>query len=345
MLKDILSSLSLPDFKSKEEMLDLLLREEYGYLPPKPDNIEWSESVVAENFCAGKARQKRVDITVSLYEEKFTFSVLTAIPKKEGKHPFFIHISFKNEETDKYMPVEEIIDRGFAVLSFCYKDVTSDDGDFNDGLAGVITRHEPRGATTPGKIAMWAWAAHRVLDYAYTVDALDKEYAVVCGHSRLGKTALLAAANDGRFKFAYSNNSGCSGAALSRGTKGETIKDICRVFPFWFCENYRKYADSEENMPFDQHWLMASIAPRYVYVASAEEDAWADPKCEFLTCVAVSSEYEKYGVTGFVCDDRLPVADDVYHEGSVGYHLRHGTHYFSREDWNKAIDFVRSKMK
>lgn len=343
MLRKMLDALLLPALREKKEMLDTLLREEYGFLPPEPDSIGWTESVVTENFCAGKARQIRVDINTEIYGERFTFPVLAAIPKKDGRYPFFIHISFKNEETDKYMPVEEIIDSGYAVLSFCYKDVTSDDGDFTNGLAGVITRHQPRGAHTAGKIAMWAWAAQRVLDYAYTVAALDKELAVVCGHSRLGKTALLSAATDQRFKFAYSNNSGCSGAALSRGTRGETVKDICRVFPFWFCENYQKYADNEQNMPFDQHYLIASIAPRYVYVASAKEDAWADPECEFLTCVAASEVYEKYGKEGFVCDGRLPVADDVYHRGSIGYHLRHGTHYFSREDWNKAIDFINSK--
>lgn len=354
MLKKLLDSLALPSICSREEMLDTLLREEYGYMPPLPESVSvkegTSESVkecIIHNFCAGKATLNKVDLTVKLYGEDFTFPIYLSIPTKQsasGKgHPFFVHINFRDAIPDLYLPIEEIIDRGYAVISFCYKDVTSDDGDFTNRLAGVITRHEPRGASTPGKIAMWAWAAQRALDYAYTLDCLDKSRAFVCGHSRLGKTALLAAATDGRFKLAYSNDSGCSGAALSRGTKGERIRDICRVFPFWFCENYQKYIDNEQNMPFDQHWLASLIAPRYLYVASAKEDAWADPDCEFLTCVAASESYKQAGVDGIICPDRLPEAGDVFHAGNIGYHLRYGTHYMGREDWNRVIDFAEMK--
>lgn len=139
---------------------------------------------------------------------------------------------------------------------------------------------------------MWAWAAQRVLDYAQTLDELlDLDCAIVCGHSRLGKTALLAAATDKRFAFAYSNDSGCSGAAITREKQGENVKDICERFPYWFCENYKLYIDNEQNMPFDQHYLLASIAPRKVLVGSAAEDIWADPISEFLCCVAAGSVF------------------------------------------------------
>ena len=94
-------------------------------------------------------------------------------------------------------------------------------------------------------------------------------------------------------------------------------------------------------MPFDQHWLIASIAPRYVYVASAEEDSWADPKAEFLACAAASAAYKKYGKQGLVCEDRLPKTGEEFHEGSIGYHIRAGLHYFSREDWQRAIRFIK----
>jgi hypothetical protein len=182
------------------------------------------------------------------------------------------------------------------------------------------------------------------MDYAQTLDdVLDLKNSIVCGHSRLGKTALLTAATDERFAFAYSNDSGCSGAAITRKKNGETVKDICKVFPYWFCENYKKYVDNEDNMPFDQHYLIASVAPRYAYVASAFEDKWADPDSEMLSCVAASGAYEKQGLVGFVCDNRLPKTGDIYHEGNIGYHLRAGLHYFSREDWNKAIAFINSK--
>jgi hypothetical protein len=144
---------------------------------------------------------------------------------------------------------------------------------------------------------------------------------------------------DERFKFSYSNDSGCSGAALARGTNGETVDDICVRFPFWFCENYKKYANNESEMPFDQHYLIASIAPRYVLIGSAKEDAWADPHSEQLACVAASSAFKN----PFYCENRFAETGDEFFKGDLGYHMRKGTHYFSREDWQKLIKFVNSK--
>lgn len=221
-------------------MLDILLKEEYGYIPPVPESTSYA---VTENyipsFCEGKAISRKVDVTTKIRGREITFPFYVTIPKKPGKHPFFICINFRDCVPDRYIPTEEIIDNGFAVLSFCYKDVTDDNGDFSDGLAGVLFENGKREATDPDKIAMWAWAAQLVMDYAETLDCLDMNLGIVCGHSRLGKTALLTAATDTRFKFAYSNDSGCSGAAISREKDGETIRDICKRFPYWFCENYK----------------------------------------------------------------------------------------------------------
>jgi hypothetical protein len=144
---------------------------------------------------------------------------------------------------------------------------------------------------------------------------------------------------DERFKFSYSNDSGCSGAALARGTTGETVEDICDRFPFWFCENYKKYSKNESAMPFDQHYLIASIAPRYVLIGSAKEDAWAHPQSEQLACVAASPAFKN----GFECENRFAEVGDEFFNGDIGYHMRKGTHYFSREDWQKLIKFVNSK--
>lgn len=311
-------------------------------MPPKPDSISWTETDnFIPNFCAGKATIKKVEITSVISGKSFTFPVYSTIPNKAGKHPFFICINFRDSVPDRFVPTEEIIDNGFAVLSFCHNDVTMDNDDFTDGLAGVLFENGKRGDDSPGKIAMWAWAAQRVMDYAETIYSLDKDVSIVCGHSRLGKTALLAGATDERFKFVYSNNSGCSGAAISRGKIGESVERICSVIPYWFCENYYKYSNNEDKMPFDQHYLLASVAPRFVYVASAEEDSWADTDSEMLCCIAAGDMYDNYKMPGFVCDDHLPKVGDEYHEGSIGYHLRAGSHYFGREDWQKAMKFVR----
>ncbi len=341
MLDEMLKERNVPPILPREEALEILQREEYGYLPEKPDNLTFTaEENLIPRFCGGNAELHRITAAFTLRGRAFSFPFFAAIPSAGQPHPFFIHINFRDAVPDRYMPTEELIDNGFAVLSFCYKDVSSDDGDFTDGLAGLLFEKGRRGPSDAGKIALWAWAAHRVMDWAETRgDELDLNRSVVCGHSRLGKTALLAAATDTRFKYAYSNDSGCSGAALARGTRGERVKDICEKLPFWFCENYFKYIDNEANMPFDQHDLIAAIAPRRVMVGSAAQDTWADPISEQLACLAASPAFEK----GLICPDRPAEAGEAFLEGDVGYQMRPGRHYFSRADWLQLIKFVKGK--
>ena len=237
MLSELIKKRALPPLLHREEMLKLLLNEEYGNPVPKPDSIEFS---VRENtrahFCAGKAFLDLIDVKVAFGDKSFSFPVKLSRPCADGRHPFFIHINFRDAVPDLYMPTEELIDNGFAVLSFSYLDITSDDGDFTNGLAGVLYPDRKRGSRDAGKIAMWAWAASRVMDYAETrADIFDLSRAAVCGHSRLGKTALLAGALDERFGFVYSNDSGCSGAAISREKQGESVDKICTSPPRTVC--------------------------------------------------------------------------------------------------------------
>lgn len=332
-----LRELNLPEQKSREEMLSAMQENVYGTLPPKPDRVRFEVKEYNPDFCAGKASHSRVEAHCTLGTREFSFPFQAVLPTDGEKHPFFIHINFRPDNPDRYQPTEELVDNGFAVLSFDYNDVTKDDGDFTHGLAGVLYPDGKRKPADPGKIAMWAWAAMRVMDYAESLsDVLDLKRATVCGHSRLGKTALLAAALDTRFAFAYSNESGCSGAAVTRGKQGERVRNICTMFPYWFCENYRQYMDREAEMPFDQHYLVASIAPRKVLVGSAKEDLWADPEAEQLCCMAASSAFPK----GFVGPDRAAQPGEMFFDGDIGYHLRSGTHFYSREDWNRLIRFV-----
>ena len=340
MLSEILKERNVPELLSREEMLDIVQAQLFGYLPPRPEKISFeTEENIIPKFCAGKAVCHKVTVNTVINGKEFSFPFLATLPTDEEKHPFFVHINFRDLNPDRYMPTEELVDNGFAVLSVWYNDITTDDGDFTNGLAGVLFENGKRNDTDCGKIAMWAWAAQRILDYAETLpDKLDLSGSVVCGHSRLGKTALFAGATDERFAFSYSNDSGCSGAAIARGTApgGERVADICRNFPFWFCENYKKYCNNEYNMPFDQHYLVASIAPRKVLIGSASEDKWADPLSEMLCCVASSPAF----VNGFKYEDRPPQIDDKFFDGDIGYHMRKGLHYFSREDWLRLIEFV-----
>ncbi len=339
-LVDLLTKRNLPELKTRDEMLEVMQREVYGYMPAAPEKIEFTEKRNAvSDYCAGKAFLNKVTATCTVNGQEFSFPFYVAVPNDGEVHPFIVHINFRSNETDRYQPTEELIDNGFAVLSFNYKDITSDDSDFTNGLAGILFEDGKREADDPGKIAMWAWAAQRVMDYAETIDYyLDLDCAIVAGHSRLGKTALLAAATDERFDFAYSNDSGCSGAAIMRGKTGEGISRITSMYPYWFCDNYFNYVGNVASMPFDQHYLVASIAPRKVLIGSAEEDTYSDPLSEQLCVLAASPAFEN----GFNCTV-IAEPGDEYFDGDIGYHIRSGKHYFSREDWHKLMKFVKLK--
>lgn len=335
-MKELLAS--LPPLLPRQQMLSVLLSQEYGHLPEAPRDLFFTEESGCGPSFGGKAVCSRITAACTVKGKPFSFPFLATIPTAPGQHPFFVHINFRPEVADYYQPIEEIIDNGFAVLSFCYNDVTRDNGDFTDGLAGILFGNGCRKPEDPGKIVLWAWAAQRLMDYAQTrSDVLDLSRAIVCGHSRLGKTALLAAATDERFACAYSNESGCSGAAISRGKEGETVEKICTVFPYWFCENFTQYMGKEDTMPFDQHYLVASIAPRKVLIGSAAKDLWASPVAEQLCCFAASPAFE----TGFDCPDRPAEIGEAFFGGHIGYHLRAGQHFFSREDWQKVMKFVK----
>ncbi|HJC23818.1 MAG TPA: alpha/beta hydrolase [Candidatus Eisenbergiella merdavium] len=342
MNRKLLQSLPDPGRLTRNQILSLLFSKEYGFLPEPPVFVAAEEEAVDENFCAGKAVLKKLRLRLATANGIFAFPVSFLYPAGEkAPVPCFIHLDFSEIIPNCGFPAEEILDGGCAVLHFCYQDVTSDDGDFTNGLAGLFYPEGKRAEKQCGKLGIWAWAASRIMDYAVTVPFLDRRRIGVVGHSRLGKAALLAGAADERFFCAFSNDSGCSGAALARGTRGETVGDIYEKFPYWFCEAYGAYAEKEESMPFDQHFLLAAMAPRRVYVASAASDCWADPENEYLSCVAAGEYYCRMGLEGFVHPDRMPVPGDCFGEGEIGYHLRAGTHYLSREDWGYFMRFIK----
>lgn len=341
MIAELIKERYLPEFRSREEMLDLLLKKEYGYFPDIPYEISVSDPVnIEKRYCDGRVCYSSVNMTVTTEFGSHTFPIRRILHTDGSVNPFFILLAFDNNVPNRSYPTEEVADCGFDVLTINYKEVTKENRDFTDGLPSIFLPNGREKDTDCGKIMYWAWAAMRVMDYAQTLSGLDFKQAAVAGHSRLGKTALLCSMLDQRFQYAISNCSGCSGAALTRGNQGETIPDILNKFYYWFCPQYKAYADHYPE-DFDQHYLLASIAPRNVYVCSASMDAWADPNSEFLGCLAASEEFERLGLPGFIHEGVFPSDDVTLHQGTIGYHRRPGMHFLSRHDWHRYMAFIR----
>jgi hypothetical protein len=248
--------------------------------------------------------------------------------------------------SEKAWPMEQIIRRGYAVATLYYGDA---DPDFDDGFKnGVHTLfHDadaPRQPDNPSSITAWAWSLSRVMDYLVTVPEIDAKRVCLTGHSRLGKTSLWAGATDERFALVVSNNSGCGGASLSRRNYGETLYILTKVMPHWFCGRCAKWAETVEQIPVDpqipvdQHMLMALIAPRPLFISSAQDDTWCDPKGEYLSGYHASGVYRLFGHDGLASRKWPAVGEKVM--SRIGYQMRAGGHAITPEDWQVHLDFA-----
>ncbi len=311
--------------EKREELKELFLKTEYGKRPPMlTPEITTEEQGV--NF-ANKASWESVFFKFKNEKGEHTVRTELILPKSEAPVPVFLYISFSPDVPNKYLPMEEILDNGFGVFTFYYENVTTDNGDFENGLCALFDRENE----DFGKITIWSYMASICMDYLCTRHEVDTKNVAVVGHSRLGKTALLTSALDERFVLTCSNESGCCGVAVSRGKtdKNESIRDIIRVFPFWFVRDFAKYVDNEDQLPFDQHMLLALVAPRYAMVGGAIEDVWADNEGQLLSCQLASYAWSLYGKKGFV-----EGKNDEHLDGEACFHLRGGSHFMSRYDWN-----------
>ncbi|HEY8535701.1 MAG TPA: hypothetical protein VIL25_04600 [Vicinamibacterales bacterium] len=360
----------------RPELLRLFETHVYGRTPADRAEMAVDEPEVERGVLGGAATRKQVTLRFRRNGRELPVDLLIYLPAKAtGPVPAFLGLNFQgnqsisadpgirlarswlpdrntgvanNRATDaargtaaSRWPVETIVGRGYALATAYYGDF---DPDFDDGFAnGVHPLFLRPGQSRPadgewGAIGAWAWGLSRLLDYLETDPGIDAQRVAVLGHSRLGKTALWAAAQDGRFALAISNNSGCGGAALSRRIFGETVAHITKSFPHWFTARFATYAGREAELPVDQHQLLALIAPRPLYVASAAEDLWADPRGEFLGALGADPVYRLLGTEGLGTTE-WPAVDTPVGR-TIGYHVRRGGHDVTDYDWAQFLAFA-----
>ena len=363
----------------RAELLGLFEREVYGKAPPAPRGM-WHEVRTADSTAlGGRATRKEVRVHFEKGKDEPYMDILLYVPNgRRAPAPVFLALTYGNHTitTDSGVtiaphwlrdhprpdsarapvlrgawaerwPIETIVSRGYALAGVYLGDL---DPDAKDQLARGIRAHYLKpGQTEPaadewGALASWAWGLSRAIDYLEHDADVDARRVALMGHSRTGKAALWAAALDQRVAMVVPNESGTGGAKLSRRNYGETVAEINRGFPYWFARNFRKYDGRERDLPVDQHELIALVAPRPVYIGVAAEDLWGDPRGSFLAAKAAEPVYALLGAASKLPAE-MPAANHPTLDGSIGFHLRPGTHDVTRYDWEQFLAFADRVMR
>lgn len=363
--------------RRRGELLELFRACEYGRSPSSCGRPVWARVTLDEDALDGVATRKEIRISVSANHDAPSFTVLLYLPnslRRQGlPAPLFLGLNFFGNHTicddqgisistswlpnnsitkgrpaemlrglqSSSWPVHLLLRKGYGVATAYCGDIVPDRIDalelgihrwfLENGFDGV--RSDSWGA-----IGGWAWGLSRAVDYLCEDPDVDSKKIVVIGHSRLGKAALWAGAQDERFAIVISNNSGCGGATLAKRKFGERVADVNRDYPHWFCDNFKQFNHHEEALPMDQHELIALIAPRPVYIGSAQMDLAADPMGEFLAARHASCAYELLGATGLSADESLAPGKSIM--SHIGYHMRKGQHGITLFDWMHYIAFA-----
>ena len=368
---------SARDWKSqrRDELKDQFERLMYGPIPKPPKEVEVVTQLVDPHYLEGRATLKVIQLRLGP-ESGPKIELLVVVPNQRlGPVPAFVAMNFcgnqavisdprvplskgwlygscKGCETGhaseasrgsqaKDWPIEDLIARGYALVTFGSTDIDSDRADISDGLYAWLAALDPLFDNRPhdrGTIAAWAWGFSRVMDFVVTDRDIDPSRVAAVGHSRNGKTALLAAAFDERFALAIPHQAGCGGSAPSRGKEGESVKQINDRFPHWFNAKFKEYNEETDRLPMDQNCLVALMAPRPVLLSNAEEDTWANPEGQFEVLRAAAPVYKLLHSADQDLSKRPPTGTLL--KGKLGYYIRPGKHSMTASDWNIFMDYA-----
>ena len=360
----------------RPEILEIFMSKVYGRTPTDKIDVSYTLLAFDPKAMDGKATCKQILFTFTNGKKTIDAILLLYIPNHvQGRVPVFVGYNFMGNQTTTLEPsiyyspglrfvhgkdspvwtrgaqknrwcYDKILERGYAVATMCYHDIYPDRAELRDYSVASLFPDYISGSKNHDEweaIGVWAWGSSRIVDYLEREGRIDMSKIAIMGHSRQGKAALWSGAQDSRFKVVISNDSGCGGAALSKRVYGENIARITTVLSHWFCPAFSQYAGNEENLPFDQHEMLALIAPRHLYVASAEGDLWADPKGEYLSAYYTNKVYELYKMKGL--DSPVPPAVHQPIMNDVGYHIRAGKHDVTDYDWERFMDFCDLHFK
>ena len=337
----------------RKEIIELFRKNVYGRIPETPYKEVFRVVSTDKNAMDGKGTKKVVEIAIESEGKTLAFKLALFTPNDAKKAvTVFLLIDPWNSEPgspdwkpkDEYFPVKAALERGYGMAVFNASDLDPDSFDnFKNGIHGLLDRN-PRPDDAWGTIAAWAWGASRCMDYLVTDKDVASDKVAVAGHSRAGKTALWAGADDPRFAMVISNESGAGGAALARRRYGETVARLNSSFPHWFCKNYARFSNKEDSLPVDMHMLLALVAPRALYVDCADQDLWGDPSGSYASLYSALPVFKLLGKNSDIPQSMPPLNKQVI-SGRVGFHIRDGVHSLLLKDWNMFMDFADKVLK
>ena len=337
----------------RPEILELFRKNIFGRVPDTKYSETFKLLSLDSSVLEGTATQKEILISIESGGKLLSFNLTLFTPNNVKQPvPSFLLIDpwFSESNTPRwkqkgnYWPVEEALARGYGMAIFDASQLDPDNFDnFKNGIHAILDKN-PRPDDAWGTLAAWAWGASRCMDYLVTDRNVAADKIAVVGHSRAGKTALWAGAEDTRFAMVISNESGAGGAALARRRFGETVARLNSSFPHWFCTNYNKYSNNEIALPVDMHMLLALIAPRALYIDCADEDLWGDPHGSYISLYNAVPVFKLLGWNSSIPESMPPLNKQVI-SGRVGFHIRDGVHNMLLKDWSWFMDFTDIVLK